>query len=223
MCCNRRMTSTAGERTHALSHSFLLAVVAVISFVLSAMVALRRPVFAYELHLTQWFNDAPDWVAHLLWPVMQAGTVAGPIVAAVVLALRSRDRWLAVVTALTGLATWFAAKWIKSLVERGRPLAYLPGIEVREGKGTGLGYVSGHSAVAACTMVFVASVLPSRWRPVAALVAALVGIGRVVHGVHLPADVVGGWAFGMLLALAGLVLVQWIDRRSLPGKDKEST
>jgi membrane-associated phospholipid phosphatase len=52
-------------------------------------------------------------------------------------------------------------------------------------------------------------VLPSRWRPVPVVVAALVGIARIVHGVHLPADVVGGWAFGTLVSLGTLwVLVR---------------
>ena len=48
--------------------------------------------------------------------------------------------------------------------------------------------------------------LPRRWRPFAAVVAALVGIARIVHGVHLPADVIGGWSFGVLTGLAGLWL-----------------
>ena len=58
--------------------------------------------------------------------------------------------------------------------------------------------------------------LPRRWRPVAALVAALVGIARIVHGVHLAADVVGGWSFGVLTGLAGLWLAGLVaDRRTV--------
>jgi membrane-associated phospholipid phosphatase len=49
--------------------------------------------------------------------------------------------------------------------------------------------------------------LPARWRPVAVVLAALVGIGRIVHGVHLPADVTGGWALGTLLGLGAVLLV----------------
>jgi membrane-associated phospholipid phosphatase len=58
--------------------------------------------------------------------------------------------------------------------------------------------------------------LPRRWRPVAAVIAALVGIGRIVHGVHLTADVVGGWSFGVLLGLAGLWVAGLVaDRRTV--------
>jgi undecaprenyl-diphosphatase len=95
---------------------------------------------------------------------------------------------------------------VKGIVERGRPLAYIPDIVVREGDGTGLGYISGHSAVAASAAIMAMVTLPRRWRPVAVVVAVLVGIGRIVHGVHLVADVVGGWSLGVLTGLAGLWL-----------------
>jgi membrane-associated phospholipid phosphatase len=60
-------------------------------------------------------------------------------------------------------------------------------------------------------MVMVA--LPRQWRPLAAVIAVLVGIARIVHGVHLPADVVGGWSFGVLLGLAGLWIAGSIPSR----------
>jgi undecaprenyl-diphosphatase len=122
----------------------------------------------------------------------------------VLIAIFRRDLVLSAAVVVTGLATWFAAKWVKKIVERGRPLAYIPDIVVREGNGTGLGYISGHSAVAASAAIMAMVALPRRWRPVAAVIAVLVGIGRIVHGVHLVADVVGGWSFGVLLGLGGL-------------------
>ncbi len=54
--------------------------------------------------------------------------------------------------------------------------------------------------------------LPRRWRPLPAIVALLVGVARIVHGVHLPADVVGGWSFGVLIGLGALGVVDVIDR-----------
>ena len=50
----------------------------------------------------------------------------------------------------------------------------------------------------------------ARWRPVMAAMAFLVGIARVVHGVHLPADLVGGWSLGALMALGALPIVDRI-------------
>ena len=178
----------------------------------SYLVAAQDPVPGWEISLTQWINDAPDWVATLLYPIMQLGTIWAPVGAGLAMWLLARDRLLAVVTVGTGFVTWFAAKGVKQAVERGRPLQYIPGLNVREGAGTGLGYISGHSAVAAATAVLAMGVVPRWVRPVLAGLAGLVGIGRIVHGVHLPADVVGGWAFGTLIGLGALEAVEWARR-----------
>lgn len=183
----------------------------------SSVVAVQDPVPAFELHLTEWINNAPHAVATVLHPVMQLGTLGGPILVAVGIAAFTRDWWLSATTVISGLATWFAAKDVKRIVERGRPKQYLPDILVREGDGTGLGFVSGHSAVAASAAVMIMVVLPRRWRPAAALGAGLVGIARIVHGVHLPADVVGGWCFGVLVALASLGVLDLVQRRRCVG------
>ena len=85
------------------------------------------------------------------------------------------------------------------------------GLAVREGDGAGLGFLSGHSAVAMSAAVMAMVALPREWRPVAALVAVLVGVARIVSGVDLPADVVGGWCFGALVALGGLAALDAVE------------
>jgi undecaprenyl-diphosphatase len=187
-----------------LRHPVVIAVTAAITLVVSWAAAVVRPVPAWERSLTSWFNDAPNWVAAGLYPVMQAGTLLAPLVAAVLVAVFRRDRRLALATFIAGTAAWFAAKAVKEVVRRGRPLAYLPTIDVRDGPGTGLGYVSGHSAVAAATALCLMAAVGPRCRPLLAIVVALVGIARLVVGVHFPADVLGGWALGALIGLAVL-------------------
>ena len=181
-----------------------IALTATVALALSYLVAIQRPVPGWELRLTDWINGAPDALGSVLYPVMQLGTLGGPLVVAAAILIFRRDLVLSSAVVLTGLVTWFAAKGVKRLVERGRPLTYLPDITVREGDGTGLGFISGHSAVAASAAIMAMVAIPRRWRPVAAVAVAIVGIARIVHGVHLPADVVGGWSFGVLLGLAGL-------------------
>lgn len=196
----------------ASSTAGLLALWSAIALVAAGIVAALEPVPRWELRLTETINDLPDAVATTLWPVMQLGTLAAPLLAGVFVLIVARDRRRAVVTVLAGVAAWIAAKGVKQVFERGRPKVFLPEIQVREGDGTGLGFVSGHSAVAAACAVCVASVLPARLRFLPALVAVVVGIARIVHGVHLPADVVGGWALGALIALGFL----WLADRSGP-------
>jgi undecaprenyl-diphosphatase len=210
------VTSEPGStriRLGGLTHPVVIAVTAGVGLISSWNVARQDPIPGWELRLTEWINDVPDAIAYLLYPFMQLGTLGGPLVAAGLIAWLTRDRVLAGATAAVGVVTWFAAKEVKSIVERGRPVRYLPDIDVREGDGTGLGYISGHSALAAASAVMVMAALPRRYRPLAALAAGLVGIARIVHGVHLPADVVGGWSFGTLMALGGLAIVDVIDRR----------
>lgn len=176
-------------------------------------VAVRRPVPQWELDVTTWINEWPDTVATGLYPVMQLGTLGGPAVVAIAIGLIRRDWWLSLATMVTGIVAWFAAKGVKRLVDRDRPLGYLPEVLIREGDGTGLGYLSGHSAVTASAAIMAMVAMPRRWRPVAAALAVLVGLARIVHGVHLPADVVGGWSLGTLLALGGLAVLDLAEGR----------
>jgi undecaprenyl-diphosphatase len=196
-----------------IEHRRWIAGAAATALVGSAIVARQHPPPGWELALTEWINGAPDRVALMLYPVMQLGTLLAPIVLAGGILLVTRDRLLAAATLLVGLATWFAAKGVKELFGRGRPPEYLPDIDVREGAGTGLGFVSGHSSVAAATAVIAIAVVPRRFRPLVVVLAGLVGVARVVHGVHLPADVVGGWAFGTLLGLGAVAIVDHVRRR----------
>jgi undecaprenyl-diphosphatase len=81
-----------------------------------------------------------------------------------------------------------------------------------------LSYPSGHSANATLVYLTLALMLvddPRRrvpWIAAAMLVAALVGVSRVVLGVHWPSDVAGGWAFGIMWSM----MVLWMAHRLEP-------
>jgi len=198
-------------RLGGFANPFRIVGVAAAGVAASYAVAVQRPVPGWELRLTEWINDVPDAVGTLLYPIMQAGTLAGPITVAVGIAVFRRDWLLSGATVAAGLVAWFGAKGVKRVVDRDRPRSYLADIVVREGDGSGLGYVSGHSAVAATAAIMAMAALPARWRPVPAVIAFLVGVARVVHGVHLPADIVGGWSLGVLIAITALWIVDRID------------
>lgn len=186
------------------------AIVATVALAVSAVVALQDPVPAWELDLTNWINDVNDAWGTVTYPIMQLGTLAGPLLVGAGIVIFRRDWWLGGAAGVAGLLAWFGAKGVKRLFERSRPLEYLPDIIVREGNGAGLGFVSGHSAVAATAAVFAIVALPSRWRPVPVVLALTVGLARVIHGVHLPADLIGGWSLGVLISLGVLALLDAI-------------
>ena len=192
-------------------HPTGLAFVTAVALAASYAVAVQDPVPSAELRLTEWINDVPEAVASALYPIMQFGTLAGPILVAVGIAVFRRDWVLSGATVAAGLVAWFGAKGVKRVVERDRPITYISDISIREGDGTGLGYVSGHSAVAATAAMFAMAALPRRWRFAPPVIAALVGVARIVHGVHLPADVVGGWSIGILISLGAFFVIDRIS------------
>ena len=73
-----------------------------------------------------------------------------------------------------------------------------------------------HPWVVAVVAFVALTVVPRRWWPVPLAVVVIVGIARIVHGVHLPADVIGGWAFGTLLGVAGVTVIDRHRRRAAP-------
>ena len=177
----RSAIHTGAAPDHAapgLRHPRRLVVVALVGFLASAVVAWSDRPPSWELRITEWLTKVPDAGVAVLWPVMQLGTAWAPLLAAAVVLAITRDGRRATVTLLAGLASWFLAKAVKELFQRGRPLEFLPSIDVREGAGTGLGFVSGHAAVAATCAVCIVAALPVRIRPVAAAIAGARGSGQ---------------------------------------------
>ena len=96
-------------------------------------------------------------------------------------------------------------KVVKRLVDRGRPASLLSDVRLRE-HASGLGYVSGHTAVAFALAAVLAPSMPRRWRLFAVVLAVLVGVARIYAGAHLPLDVVGGAGVGLLCG----TLSRWV-------------
>lgn len=141
-------------------------------------------------------NDVPDVPFAMAWTPMQLGSLAAvPCVALAALAVR---RWrLSAALAAAGLSAWLLAKVVKNVIERGRPGALVDGVVLRDAPVGGLGFVSGHAAVAAALATAAWPYLARRARLVVVVLAALVGGLRMYVGAHLPLDIVGGAALGL--------------------------
>lgn len=181
-----------------------LAAAAAAAAVLAATAALAKgSVPRWESSVFSALHDVPRAVDFVLWAPMQAGSAWAPPVAAAVGWWVARSWRPTAGTLVAGWVGWWLAKGVKSVVERGRPLAELGGDAVRDtALVEGLGFVSGHATVAfACVTVLAPYLRRRPWRWVAFALATCVALSRVVVGAHLPLDVVGGASLGVLLAL----------------------
>jgi undecaprenyl-diphosphatase len=153
--------------------------------------------------------DTNRWVAgdHTLVTVLKAVTWLGSDVAlvaviglaAVYLAIRKRW-WLAVYLVVAGAGALVLNPVLKSLAGRLRPVVAHP-----VAYGTGDSFPSGHSlgsiiCYGALLLVFL-PVARGRWRPalitVITAIVVLVGVSRILLGVHYLSDVIAAWAIGI--------------------------
>jgi undecaprenyl-diphosphatase len=143
-------------------------------------------------------NRLPDRLFAPAWTVMQLGALAA-VPATAGAALLAGNRRLAARLATGGTAAWTLAKVVKRLVRRGRPTMLLTGVRCRGQEASGLGYLSGHAAVATAMALAAFPYLARGGRRAALALASLVGLSRIYVGAHLPLDVVGGAALGLLV------------------------
>ena len=174
----------------------LAVAVPIAGLVWSARRARSHDVSVAEERVFRAFNNAPDRLAPLVWPMMQMGSLAAVYVAAAE-RYRREGRDEAIATAIIGTAVWGGVKLAKPFVGRGRPADHLEHVRVRGHRQSGLGYPSGHAAVALTLALSASST--ARGRRVAVLGAAVTGASRMYVGAHLPLDIVGGAAAGWLI------------------------
>jgi undecaprenyl-diphosphatase len=161
------------------------------------VVASHDEVPALEALVFQTINGLPASVWPVAWLPMQAGSFGGSLVVAAATFAISGDRRLGTAAVVAAQSTYWGAKLVKRIVLRGRPNALLVDVHLRE-DAKGLGYVSGHTAVAVALAAALVPSLPRLWRPVAIVMPAIVGFARMYSGAHLPLDVIGGAGIGLL-------------------------
>lgn len=186
----------------------------------SAAAARRRALTSVERDVFRWVNRLPPGATAALALGMQAGSLAAvpeTSAAAVLARRRSMGRDLAV----CGLAAWLAAKGVKALVRRDRPGALVADVIFHGPRDAGLGFPSGHAAVAAALAAAAGPHLPPPSRRMVRAAAGVVAVGRLHVGAHLPLDVVGGAALGWMVGSANQLM--WgSSPRQRPGEHQDA-
>jgi glycosyltransferase 2 family protein len=186
-------------------------IVGAVASVVTTALARSREIHPAEHQTFRSINDLPDTVLPPVFVVMQAGSYGAVFVAAAGLQRLGRPR-LAAAALVSGTAAWLGCKVVKRQVGRGRPSAHLDGVTTRGPGESGLGFPSGHSAVAFTLAALTVDEVPRAWRPVIWAAAATVAWSRVYVGAHLPLDVVGGAAIGLVLGSKAA----WVETATRP-------
>ncbi|HEX6425341.1 MAG TPA: phosphatase PAP2 family protein [Acidimicrobiales bacterium] len=179
----------------------LVVIVSLAAFVGGGVVVRRAGTTAAEQRCFAFVNGLSHRAHALVWAPMQLGSLGGPLAVGAALRATGRRRLGARVAAV-GVTTWVAARAVKPLARRARPAHSIPATRVLGAAQRGLGYPSGHAAVAAAVVAVAAPHLPRSWRPAAWATALAVGPMRAYVGAHLPLDVVGGAALGIAIGTA---------------------
>lgn len=143
--------------------------------------------------------------------LLGGGYFVTPLIAAVALVLVFRKQpWLAFVLFVGNLVGRMIVEFQKYELGRLRPDENPHLVNVYS-----MSFPSAHSANAMMTYVAMALLLvrdPKKrmwWTVAAALLAVVIGLSRVMLGVHWPSDVIAGWSFGALWAL---IMLWWASR-----------
>lgn len=124
-----------------------------------------------------------------------------------------KGRFVVAALALSVLATdQTTSHVIKPLVQRPRPCQTYADVRTPDGCGPASSFPSSHAANTGGVAVILSLAYPA-WTPLAAAFALLVGLSRVYLGVHYPSDVLAGYLWGALCALAVWRLKDWAEYR----------
>ena len=159
----------------------------------------------------------PIWLRHAMPDItaLGGGTVLTLVVVITIGMLLVSRKWTTALLVAAGTITGSMAVGVaKHIAARPRPEVVPHLVEV-----TSQSFPSGHSANSAIIYLTIATLLTqvtgadarrTYLFAVVVVLVTLIGVSRVYLGVHWPTDVLAGWSFGTLWALAWWRIGKWV-------------
>jgi undecaprenyl-diphosphatase len=122
---------------------------------------------------------------------------------------KDKKRGVQEVLMMVGVAilAWFLAHYFKGVFDTQRPFVAIPGVSQLFPQEADGAFPSGHAT-------FFSALAVMMWfyhRRIAlslGVVAIIVGLGRVISGVHFPIDILGGYVLGFLISVISYFVIQ---------------
>jgi membrane-associated phospholipid phosphatase len=195
----KKKTSSEDYNNYPLSYIIWL-IIGILLFIPTLLIAHTHQLRGFQLTIFRDFNNLPNRFktpALLLTEGLGAGY---PIALCVIVALalkRFKLAWRYFVSAGAAGAVMEVAK---KVAKEPRPFVTLHGhLHVRAVE-TGLtSFPSGHEAISTTLALTTWLILPRRWRWVSLIWIVVVAVSRLYLGDHTPADIVGGFAIGLIV------------------------
>ncbi|MEI6237498.1 MAG: phosphatase PAP2 family protein, partial [Candidatus Saccharibacteria bacterium] len=150
-----------------------------------------------EQDIFWFFNNLPIYIVNFALVITFAGTIWFAIALAVFM-LCWRRFALAAEICIASIGAFLLAGFIKGFGIRLRPYELLNNVHTAGIKYSDMGFPSIHMASATAIAVVISVRLGSGFRLVAWSVVVLVGLSRLVLGMHAPLDIVGGFGVGLI-------------------------
>ncbi len=170
-----------------------------------------------EESIFKFLNNVPTWIGLIFLILTLFGSIGVMWITSIVLLFRRRYAFAAELWIATMVA-WWGAKLVKGFQIRLRPYEILQNVHVLDVQDKAFGYPSGHMAVATAAALVIGQRLGPTGRRWLYVFVALVGVSRIVVGMHAPLDIIGGLGVGLIAGSLVNFFLGTPTRRFLPSE-----
>ncbi len=178
-----------------LRHPSTQMLAALILFIVSAILVHDGELEAWERWVFEAIYSLPNELTPLFIVITQFGGVLVLLCLGAIFIIKKRYN-IVIRMLMSGLMADLLAHVGKSFVGRPRPVDLFTELSIRDPFTTGVGFPSGHTALATAAALVLGHYLPKKYKWIAPVWIISVAVSRVYLGVHAPMDLVGGFALG---------------------------